>query len=304
MQNFPNLLTGSNGFLGTILLKRLMQEQHGIITLSRSNAHLNIDISNEFYIEKKNYFNTIIHVAGKAHTIPHTPEEEQNFYKVNLEGTQNLCNALTGLNKLPKAFIFISTVAVYGVDEGENIHEDYPLNGSTPYAKSKVLAEEWLQEWGKKNNVIIGILRLPLIAGPNPLGNLGAMIKGIKSGKYLSIGKANARKSVVWAEDIGSIIPRLSEIGGIYNLTDGYHPTFGELENSIAQTLMKKSPFRIPQFAARMLGFAGDVIGSKFPLNSDKLKKITLTLTFDDSRAQKILDWKPTKVLDRIKEIT
>lgn len=56
------------------------------------------------------------------------------------------------------------------------ITEDHPLNGDTPYAKSKIMAEEYLIRWCQKNNVILGILRPSLLAGKNALGNLGAMV--------------------------------------------------------------------------------------------------------------------------------
>ena len=48
---------------------------------------------------------------------------------------------------------------------------------------------------------------------------------------------------------------------------------------------------------AKMLGFAGDIIGAKFPINSSKLKKITGSLTFNDSNAKNLLQWSPSEVL-------
>lgn len=53
------------------------------------------------------------------------------------------------------------------------ITEEYPLDGETPYAKSKIMAEEYLTEWCKKNNVVLGILRPSLLTGKNASGNLG-----------------------------------------------------------------------------------------------------------------------------------
>lgn len=116
---------------------------------------------------------------------------------MNLQGTKNLCAALEK-SGIPQAFIFISTVAVYGCEFGSNITEKHPLNGDTPYALSKIQAEEFLTEWCNKHGVILSIIRPSLIAGPNPPGNLGAMIKGIKTGRYLSIGGGKARKAYLW----------------------------------------------------------------------------------------------------------
>lgn len=44
------------------------------------------------------------------------------------------------------------------------------------------------------HGVTLGIIRPSLIAGPNPPGNLGAMIHGMRSGKYFSVGKGEAKK--------------------------------------------------------------------------------------------------------------
>ncbi|RNL81630.1 NAD-dependent epimerase/dehydratase family protein [Sinomicrobium pectinilyticum] len=303
MQDNSYLLTGASGFLGKILQRMLIEQKNKVIGLDRGGQPILADITKPFDIEKRYYFDTVVHCAGKAHVVPRTQAEIDAFYHVNFEGTKHLCQALEHLGAKPKALIFISTVAVYGRDRGERIDESSPLNGNTPYAKSKAMAEEWLNDWGAKNEIKIGIIRLPLLAGPNPPGNLGAMIHGIKTGKYLSIGKANARKSMVWAADIANLIPRLAEIGGTYNLTDGYDPSFHELEQAIASELGKKPPIKIPKFVANLLGYAGDVLGDRFPVNSDKLNKITSTLTFDDSKARKILGWNPTSVLDHINEM-
>ena len=226
--------------------------------------------------------------------------EIKEFYDVNFTGTLNLCNAFVTC-RLPPSFIAtLGTVAVYGLDEGELINESNLLNGNTPYSESKLLAENYLLNWADKNNVQLGILRLPLIAGPNPPGNLGAMINGIKRGRYLSIGEAGARKSIVWAEDIAKIIPKLAETGGIYNLTDQYHPSFKELENTIAAALGKKPPIKIPLSLAKKIAFIGDLLGARSPINTEKLKKITSSLTFDDSKAREILGWQSTPVLQKL----
>ena len=76
---------------------------------------------------------------------PKTKAEKQAFFDVNLQGTKNLCAALERRG-VPRAFIFISTVAVYGCEYGEEITEEYPLGGKTPYAMSKRLAEEFLHK--------------------------------------------------------------------------------------------------------------------------------------------------------------
>lgn len=86
----------------------------------------------------------------------------------------------------------------------------------------------------------LGIIRPSLIAGCNPPGNLGAMIQGIRNGRYLGIAGSRARKSVLMVQDIASLVPLLAEKGGVYNVCDSYHPSFRELEAVICKQLNKK----------------------------------------------------------------
>src|SRR5258708_32903250 len=299
------LITGASGFLGKIISNELIKLDYKLLTLGKQKGNdIQVDLTKGvFEIRCQEKIDLVIHAAGKAHSLPKSQSEIKNFFDINFEGTKNLCKSIISSQCLPLSFIFISSVAVYGADSGEFITEDHALNGNTTYAKSKILAEEWLQHWAKENNITLSILRLPLVAGSNPPGNLGAMINGISSGRYLSIGKATARKSMVWAEDIVYIIPQLAHKGGVYNLTDGYHPSFGELESRIASALGKKVPVKVPLALAKVIAFFGNFLGSMSPINSDKLKKIISTLTFDDSKAKALLKWQPNSVLDKLASI-
>lgn len=293
------LFTGASGFLGQNV-KPLLEKQYEVKTVGLTDTNnFKVDLSKDIpaLIET---FDIVFHAAGKAHNVPNSDEEKKVFFDVNYQGTVNLCKALEE-STLPKAFIFVSTVAVYGVEFGDNISEDHLLKGKTPYALSKMQAEQFLTDWCAKNNVKLGIIRPSLIAGPNAPGNLGAMVNGIKTGKYLSIGGGTARKSVLMVEDIATLIPLLVEKGGIYNVCDDAQPSFRELETIIAKQLNKKLPNAIPFFVAKVMALVGDLLGSKAPINSLKLKKITESLTFSNEKAKKELGWKPINVLENYK---
>ena len=289
------LFTGASGFLGSNIIQ-LLNGAYNIISvgLSPQDTYL-VDIATDIptFIDA---FDVVFHAAGKAHSVPKTEAEKRLFFDVNLQGTNNLCTALER-SGIPKAFIFISTVAVYGCDSGENITEEHPLNGTTPYALSKIKAEKYLQGWCAMHNVKLSILRPSLIAGPNPPGNLGAMIRGIRNGKYLSIAGGKARKSVLMVQDIANLLPMLIEKGGIYNVCDSYQPSFRELEMVIYKQLNKKLPLSIPYWFAKSMAIFGDCFGEKAPINSLKLRKITHSLTFSNEKAMRELGWKPMNVL-------
>ena len=289
------LFTGASGFLGSNII-HLLNGTYNIISvgLSPQDTYL-VDIATDIPTFT-DAFDVVFHAAGKAHSVPKTEAEERLFFDVNLQGTKNLCTALER-SGIPKAFIFISTVAVYGCDSGENITEEHPLNGTTPYALSKIKAEKYLQGWCAMHNVKLSILRPSLIAGPNPPGNLGAMIHGIKTNKYLSIAGGKARKSVLMVQDIANLLPMLIEKGGIYNVCDSYQPSFRELEMVIYKQLNKKLPLSIPYWFAKSMAIFGDCFGEKAPINSLKLRKITHSLTFSNEKAMRELGWKPMNVL-------
>jgi nucleoside-diphosphate-sugar epimerase len=87
------LLTGSNGFLGSYILSEI-ENNNKIFTLNRSNSDYNVDLENS-----------------------------EIKFDVNL--TKNLLNSLEQ-SKLPKYFIFISSVSVYRLVSGKLIKEDHP----------------------------------------------------------------------------------------------------------------------------------------------------------------------------------
>ena len=289
------LFTGASGFLGSNIIQ-LLNGAYNIISigLSPQDTYL-VDIATDIPTFT-DAFDVVFHAAGKAHSVPKTEAEKRLFFDVNLQGTKNLCTALER-SGIPKAFIFISTVAVYGCDSGENITEEHPLNGTTPYALSKIKAEKYLEGWCAMHNVKLSILRPSLIAGPNPPGNLGAMIRGIRNGKYLSIAGGKARKSVLMVQDIANLLPMLIEKGGIYNVCDSYQPSFRELEIVICKQLNKKLPLSIPYWFAKSMAILGDCLGENTPINSLKLRKITNSLTFSNEKAMRELGWKPMNVL-------
>ena len=288
------LLTGATGFLGQNL-KSAWGNAHRVVTLGRNKKNdIVVDLAKE--IPELPHCHCVVHAAGKAHSIPKTEGEKRAFFTVNVQGTKNLLAALNG--KLPQRFVLISTVAVYGAESGQGITEDSLLAGETPYARSKIAAEKLVEEWAKQHGMDYLILRLPLISGHNPPGNLGAMATAIQRGLYASIGQAEAKRSMVGAADVAQLIGRENWISGIYNLTDGLHPSIAQTEKRMAEITGKKI-IKVPEWPIRLAAKIGDII-PKFPLNSLRLAKLQSTLTFSDDKAQKQLNWNPKPALQQL----
>jgi len=289
------LITGSSGFLGSVLVQ-FFSTDFEITTLGRSTTNdIAIDLSKEVPT-LPDAFNLILHNAGKVHSIPKTPQEIQAFWDTNHQGTLHLLQAIDNAGHYPQSFVFISTVAVYGIEEGENISESAPLEAKTPYAQSKLAAEKAIWDWGLQRGVSVVILRLPLVVGPNPPGNLAKMGTAIQKGRYVRIQHNLVRKSAVSALDVAKLIPTLPGKSGVYNLTDGVHPTFESIESAVAQALKKPLRWSIPKGFLRIVAGLGDYLPG-FPLKTATLRKLTASLTFSDAKARAELGWNPEPVL-------
>lgn len=286
------LLTGAGGFLGGILRNCLMG--HRLTTLGRdTRSDIRADITSP--MGGLSGFDLVIHAAGKAHSVPVTDRERAEFHEVNHKGTLHLLEALGRSGNPPGSIVLISTVSVYGLEQGLSIDEGAPLNGNSPYAVSKIRAEQAAEEWGARHGTNVLILRLPLILGRDAPGNLGHMVRHMRRGTYLRIGSGEARRSMVLGVDVARQIMRSTEASGTFNLTDGYHPSISELDTHMARQLGTRV-YGVPEGLARIMARMGDFIPGA-PIDSRRFDKLNNSLTFSDDKAVGALDWSPTPVL-------
>lgn len=294
--------------MGGILSRELQAQGHQVIVSGRKDS------------EAKNYlcwdlcepkaprlpeFDWVIHAAGMAHRHPKTAQDRQAFFDLNEKGTQNLLKALQDQGRTPKAILYVSTVAVYGLDRGFLISESQPPNPRDPYGISKYKGETHVLHWAAEQGIVVGIMRLPLVVGSGAPGNIENMTRMMAKGRYFGIGTGKNQKSMVWGADLAAVIPALAERGGIYNFTDGKHPCFRDFEARVAAQLNRKPPSRLPITASRLLGLCGSILAALHlpaPLTVATVQKMTTTLTFCDRKAAVNLGWNPTPVLDHMKQ--
>jgi len=296
------LLTGRTGFIGKVVEKQLICLGFKVYSLEDLCNLKRVDITSEFNFMSFVDIDIVVHVAGYINP-DGLVEGNEHFNNVNFRGSKNLCNALDNVGFKPKVFIFLSSVAVYGTPNCEFISEENPRLGKSPYALSKILAEDFLKDWSEVSKVDLVVLRLPLVVGMNPNGNLKKMINAIKNNYYFRISNNKARKSVIWVEDIASVIPLLINHPGIYNLTDSMHPTLWEIEEVFAK-ILKKRIWTLPHYLAVFLAKIGDILPVRFPLNSKKLEKLERTLIFDNSKIINTINWWPKDVIDEVCQCT
>lgn len=317
----PLLLTGASGFLGRNIIGRLGQ-CYSVTTLGRSAT---CDIVADLAAgvpTLTGQFDVVVHAAGKAHELP-GKENDDDFRRVNVGGTANLCRALEDTG-LPKAFVFISSVAVYGEEAGENVAEDHPLDGTSAYARSKIEAEAIITDWCARHGVPLAILRPALIVGPHATGNMEAMIRGIRRGIYANVGGGKALRSIVSAADMAEVILKAIGRNDIYNICEQRQRTVAEIARRIADLTGRRHLPSLPQWLARAAALPGDLLNTlpnrnanslpshqtntpptrhanshlrRWPLDSYRLRKLTESLTFDSTKARRDLQWHPLDAL-------
>ena len=237
------LLTGHTGFLGSVIYKEL-KKSFLVLTAGRDDScDYNLDFSKwEGTIELKHSIDAIVHVAGLAHNKAKSKEE---LIAVNTTSVEHLIT-LAVKNKI-ETFVFVSSTAVYGQTFGVNIPEKSSLRGKSNFAMSKIEAEKVIESFKLESNLI---LRLPLVIGPNPPGNLGRLINSISAGSHVYLSGNQAKKSVVFASDVANFISHwlLQEqrLSGTLNLCNQTAPAFNWIENAIAESQNHSFRLRIP----------------------------------------------------------
>ena len=101
---------------------------------------------------------------------------EQDFdlgYHVNLDGTRNVLEACRRLAS-PARLVFASSVAVYGGDMPDVLHDGTILTPQTSYGAQKAMGELMVGDYGRKGFVDGRALRLPTIVVRPGKPNLAA----------------------------------------------------------------------------------------------------------------------------------
>ena len=133
------------------------------------------------------------------------------------------------------------------------------------------------------------------------------MIRAIRHRYYLGVGQGTARRSWVWAADVARIVPKMAEVGCVYNPSDGCDPSFAEIENGLGHLVGQGPVRRLPLPWSRMLASLGEIVQvfgiRRFPFDRRRLEKMTFSLTFSDEKARKVLGWRPISVINHLPEV-
>lgn len=257
-------ITGASGFVGSNLSKYLEEKENTIDKLSLRKP--------DFSLQKD--ADAVIHLAGKAHDTANTSADEE-YFEINTELTKKLFDEFVN-SEIRDFFYFSSVKATADIVEGI-LDENHCSNPVTAYGKSKLKAEEYLLSHKLPSGKRLFIIRPCMIHGPGNKGNLNLLHKVVQKGIPWPLAAFENRRSFLSIGNLCFLIEKMmtSELpSGIYNFADDEAVSTNRLVKIIAEASGKKEKLW-PVSKELVSGIArlGDRI--KFPLNSERLKKLT-----------------------------
>lgn len=260
------LITGATGFVGSNLVKYLVEKGFEIEIID-----LRKDWQSTF---PKDYYG-IVHLAGKAHDIKHVSSPD-DYYTINTDLTKELYKNFINTNG--EKFIFISSVKAVADEVSTILTEDIIPDPITHYGKSKLLAEEFLNNNSQVERKKTYILRPCMIHGPGNKGNLSLLYNFVRKGIPYPLGAFKNERSFLSVENLCFVISEILEqenfMMGTYNVADATPLSTKQVVEILASSLGKQPKIlNISPIAIKLMAKVGGIL--KLPLNSDRLGKLT-----------------------------
>jgi len=301
------LVTGSTGFTGGHLCRRLLQKGYQVRGLARETSDY-IDLQKagvEIVIgdlrDKASLtravkgIDTVYHLAAlyRQEGVP-----KKLFWEVNVEGTRNILEA--SLEAGVKRFVHCSTVGVQGEIKNPPATEDYPYNPGDYYQESKMEGEKLALRFFSEHN-LPGVVRPVGIYGPGDKRFL-KLFRYIYNGKFRMLGNGETLYHMTYIDDLveGIILcgERDNAIGEIYTIGGEEYVTLNELVEMIAEILgVEKPRGHFPIWPVWLVSSLCETVCRPLriepPLYRRRLDFFIKDRAFDISKAKRELGYQP-----------
>lgn len=289
------LVTGADGFLGSHLVERLLADGVPVRAFCLYNSNgtrgwldevpetpaLEVrlgDIRDARFVEEAcQDVEVVFHLAALI-AIPYSYVAPESFIDTNVRGTLNALEAARrhGVRR----FIQTSTSEVYGTPATLPITESHPLQAQSPYAASKVAADQLTLAFHGSYGVPAVILRPFNTYGPRQSERavLPTMLRQLLSGaREIHLGRLDPRRDLTFVTDTVDGFIRAATADGVEGTTiqlgTGRSDSIGELF----------------AMACRLLGIDAEVVEDEARLRPDGSE--VMVLQSDPSRAMNLLGW-------------
>lgn len=246
------LITGGSGFLGTALIKRLLQQNHHITVTSRAPEKFPIQHDNLTAIatdqfNKMEQVDIVINLAGAGIADKRwTDQRKQELLKSRLNTTQALIDWFKQLKVKPKQFLSGSAIGWYGSHDNSVIDE----TSSAQAGFSHELCQQWEQcaLQAAPMGILTTLLRTAVALDP-----AGGMLKQLKPIYQLGgggrLGSGEQWFSWISREDWVNAVLFLIQhpLEGAVNLAAPNPVTQQQFAQEFARSLNRPAVFPMPE---------------------------------------------------------
>ncbi|MCK5706142.1 MAG: GDP-mannose 4,6-dehydratase [Candidatus Aureabacteria bacterium] len=269
------LITGIEGFVGSHLALTLLGKIKDISITGtyllepdreklKNVNFIKVDIKSKEEISelfrKEKSFDAIFHLAGLAN-VGYSWKHPEEVMEVNILGTLHFLEEIRKTKEKAK-FLFVSSSDIYNEKSSSILDESASLNPESPYAISKLAAENLVTTYGKAYDIPVYIARPVPHTGPGQSTSFAVMdfcsqaVKLKKDGlssPAINVGNIDVAKDYCDVRDVVDAyikIMECSKAGEIYNISTGVKITLREIVEKIKRVLsfnfeLKQDPSRL-----------------------------------------------------------
>ncbi len=189
------MVTGSTGFIGRHLTKKLLDLGFQVTAITRSSG----DISDSATWDALGAVETVVHLAANTF-VPDSWQNPSSYLETNLTGT---ILALEYCRRHGASFVYLSSY-LYGNPEELPIPETSKLIASNPYALSKKLAEDVCRFYSENFGVKVTILRPFNVFGPGQSAQflIPSIIDQVNSNSVITVQDLEPKRDYVFVADL------------------------------------------------------------------------------------------------------
>jgi UDP-glucose 4-epimerase len=223
-------VSGSTGFIGAHLVKKLLATGHDVIPINRATGH---DVADFETLRNVRPFDIAIHLAARMF-VPDAFKNPLSFYNTNVLGTLNMLELCRGFN----ARMIFPGSYVYGQPEYLPIDEKHPVKAFNPYAQSKLVGEQLCEAYHRDFDVPVIVLRIFNPYGPGQSDNflIPKLIMQVKTGN-IHLDDPRPKRDFIFIDDIVEAFERAAsyrESGlEVFNIGSGISYSVAELAKMV-----------------------------------------------------------------------
>lgn len=297
-QGYKCLVTGGSGYVGSVLVRELIQRGHSTCVLdiadslerSGETVFFQGDIRDETLVRQAcEGVDVVYHAVAK---VP-LAKNKKLYWSVNYEGTERVLRA--ALESKVKKVVYISSSAVFGIPPKNPVDDSVEPNPREEYGRSKLITESMCKTYIARG-MDIGIIRPRTVLGPGRLGIFQLIFEWIWRGYNVPVlGGGNNLYQFVHADDLADACIRVAEKPGsdTYNVGAESFCTMREcleslIEHSGSKSRVKSLPFSL---AVPLMHISSKLNLS--PLGAYHSLMYGRSMYFDNTKAISELGWLP-----------